>query len=204
MIEKITDYSQYDRPPYLAEQFVGTNLSEALKGSDHQAEDLETAAYDVLTKIWIDTAEGAQLDLVGKHLDLPRQARDDASYRTLLKVKAEVNISSGQPEVLLKVSKTLYNATEAEIKFRYPAKVELWQDGDIGLYLFFDLADDEGDIIALGDGSDTLEVSLPDDIAEGLLTDILPAGVGLILTSTLVVDGGFELATEDGDIITVT
>ena len=54
------------------------------------------------------------------------------------------------------------------------------------------------DLMELDDGG-ILELQQPDDIAEDLLFQILPAGVGLLLVSDLILDDETFLFLSDGD-----
>lgn len=164
-----------------------------------QCEDIETAIFEFLNEFSIDTAVGAQLDLIGRLVGLNRNGRDDASYRTLLQIKVEINFSAGTPESLLKAAVALYDASNVQYTPIYPAKVQLWTDGDIGLFQVFNLElDVVNDLMELDDGG-ILELQQPDDIAEDLLFQILPAGVGLLLVSDLILDDETFLFLSDGD-----
>lgn len=64
---------------------------------------LEDALYAVLTGVNLDTAVGAQLDLIGKILKTPRLGLDDESYRLRLRVEILVLSSNGHPDDLLAI-----------------------------------------------------------------------------------------------------
>lgn len=165
---------------------------------------LETAIFELLNEFNIDNGSGITLDIIGKVLGLERQGRIDEAYRTLLKIKAEINFSSGTPEAIIKTAISLYNATDVQLVTIPPAKIQLWQDGDIGLYLEYDLElDVPGDLMELDDGG-TMILWQPDDIAEDLLYQVLPAGVGLLLAYNLILDDGGFMELDDSEFMIVT
>jgi len=195
---KIDDYTIYTN--LLQQQFKDKEKFVAvINALADECEQIEQAIYEFLTEFSIDTAVGEQLDLLGRIVGLNRDGREDASYRTLLKIKIDINFSAGTPEALIKTAVALYEATDVQYVPIYPAKVQLWTNGNIGLYQTFELElDVPGDLMELDDGG-ILELQLPDDIAEDLLYQILPTGVGLILTDDLILDDGFFLLLSDGE-----
>lgn len=72
-----------------------------------QSQDLEEAAQTLLAIVDINTAEGAQLDLLGRVVQQQRLGASDAIYRMYLKARILVNRSGGSPEHLYKVFNAL-------------------------------------------------------------------------------------------------
>lgn len=63
-------------------------------------------AQDVLTGFDLDSAIGAQLDVIGAILKQPRQAFDDDRYRTLLKIKGKLVLrSTGTGENVIAIAR---------------------------------------------------------------------------------------------------
>jgi len=60
-----------------------------------QIQDIEDALWDLYTKRGVDTAEGAQLDVLGVIVGQPRNGLDDTDYRTRIKVRIRLNRASG-------------------------------------------------------------------------------------------------------------
>jgi hypothetical protein len=58
-------------------------------------QDLDDGIFQVLIGIWIDGAEGVQLDGIGEILDLPRGGWTDSTYRTFLRAQILVYRSLG-------------------------------------------------------------------------------------------------------------
>ena len=88
----------------LASQYKGKPLIEGLLAAfTAQVQALEDALYQLATNRYLDTAEGVQLDTLGKVLVLPRGAAGDPEYRQMLAAKIRVVHSSGTHEELLSV-----------------------------------------------------------------------------------------------------
>lgn len=58
-------------------------------------QDLSDAIYQVLIGIWLDSAEGVQLDEIGVILDTPRRGWTDPAYRAILRAQIIVYRSLG-------------------------------------------------------------------------------------------------------------
>lgn len=196
-LEKNTDYRDF--LDLLAQQYKSKSNFVSMLGSfADQYNDIETALFEIRDEFFLATASGVQLDIIGEILGLPRDGRDDESYRTLLFLKGELNFSAGTPESLIKAAAGLYNASRVEYVPIYPAKIRLWTNGTIGAYQFFDMSLDTGsDLLLLDDGNPVL-LRLPDEVADGILYDIIPAGVGLLLADSLILDDDGFLFLDDG------
>lgn len=165
--------------------FADTNVIEGIaKGDDPQYNELEQAFFDILNNVWLDTAVGIQLDVLGEILDVPRAGKDDASYRTLLELKTRVNRSYGQVNLILDAVKILYQATTALYIPNYPAGFEIQHDGTSGLFLLEDLVTlgTAENIITIS-GSENIQVRSSDTVAQELIDAIIPAGVEGIITA---------------------
>jgi len=181
-------YSEFNQPPYLLEQFRDTEVALLAAVPDRQFQELEAAAQALFTDMWIDSASGKQLDLIGVHVGLLRYGRIDASYRTLLKLKAWVNNTAGTPESLIKVAREIFSATYVKYSQIQPAKVQLLQNGQLGVYQQTEILLSTGDLLVDHTG-EVLCFQEPDDLPESILLDLLPSGVGLII--------GYEFLVED-------
>lgn len=66
-----------------------------------QVQELEDAAFDVMTSRLVGSAVNAQLDLLGKLVGESREGRDDDGYRVAITARIAVNRSSGTgPEIV--------------------------------------------------------------------------------------------------------
>lgn len=202
MIEQITDYSVRNKPPYLIQFLRDSNFVDLLKPNDTQFNEIENTLYDLLLNMWIDTAEGEQLDVLGIHLDLPRDGREDENYRILLKVKAAVNTGSGEPEILIQTIKQLFNSENVEYTPVYPAKVQIWTDSELNLFIKFNMELDDAGLMELENG-DILELDQPDNLANDIILQVLPAGVGLLIAHTFIWDDNTPVYLDNGDTMIV-
>lgn len=198
---KINDYGEFNLPPYLIEFFrKAQSINGILDAADEQFNDLETAAFAMFTEVWIADAVGEQLDVLGIHVGLRREGRDDDSYRTLLILKIFINIAGATPNAFISAVKNLFGATIVELDFRPPAKVEVLQNGSINLFIQGNIEDDVGDLLIDNNGNSII-FSQPDDISEDILYDMLPNGVGLLIGAFLIDDvGDFIIDNEDNNI----
>lgn len=169
-----------------------------LKPSLNQANDLETALFEIRDEYKIDNAIGVQLDILGEIIGIEREGREDDSYRTILKVKASINNGGGTPEKLILTATELYDSENVQYTPVYPASVELWSDGNVGLFLEFDLITEAGEDVELEQGDITLLGAEPDDIAEDLLEEVLPSGVSLQIMDDLITETGELVSLENG------
>lgn len=85
-----------DAAGLLLSQFQGRPRIEAfLRALLAGVQDLDDGIYQVLIGIWIDGAEGVQLDELGEILALPRAGWPDTTYRTFLRAQVLVYRSEG-------------------------------------------------------------------------------------------------------------
>ena len=180
---QITDYSIYDLPPYLLQQFVGTDIATFCRIFNRQFNDFEAAAFTIINGFSIANASGNMLDVWGIRLGLSRQGLPDANYATLLQVQAYINHGVINVETLLTVIRALFDTTNVKYIPNYPAKVTVNEAGALGLFLYVNwvdngmnqLVDNLGDILLLQE---------LDSAEPTLLAEIMPAGVGLIINYT--------------------
>jgi hypothetical protein len=92
---------------------------------------IENEIENLIENRLITTAIGRQLDLLGEILNEPRLTRADDEYRSALYFKIFINISSGEPEVLITVLKTITGADHVRLIEYYPATVFMSTDGTI-------------------------------------------------------------------------
>lgn len=170
MVDKVDDYSNFNKPPWLIEFFKGSNITGILEAADRQFNDLENAAFDFFSEIWLENAEGEQLDVLGDIVGINRNGRNDTDYKAVIQMKIEINVSSGQPERLIQAVRLLYGKEGIEYYPNYPAKIRIYVEDQ--------------------------EYTL--DEAQILLA-IVPAGVGLILSEELTTEASEYLTTEAGE-----
>lgn len=89
---------------------------------------LETAIQEVLVAFDIDTATGAQLDVLGRRANVARGALDDTAYRPKVKAGLVANMSGTPDQVLGQVREYLGTGT-ALYKPTYPGKYKIVAGG---------------------------------------------------------------------------
>ena len=115
----------------LIEQYKNAdNLKSILSAKSAQANSLEQAIFEVRDLIYLDTATGKQLDILGKIWDVPRMGMADEQYRDAIQRKIALKISGTIPEII-NILKSLYSATYVEYYSQYPAKYLLITDANI-------------------------------------------------------------------------
>lgn len=90
----------------------------------------QNSMFQLLDERGISTAIGAQLDLIGKIVDMPRNGLSDEAYRTMLYFKAALNNSEGTPNEILSSVKIVTQADSTRLWEHYPACVYVYTDGD--------------------------------------------------------------------------
>lgn len=87
---------------------------------------LEDAAWSVLMDKWLDTAEGAQLDNLGRIVGQPRGGFDDATYRRWLAARILLNRTSGTIPEILQIAEQVVDAPGVtHVYDRWPAAIEI-------------------------------------------------------------------------------
>lgn len=173
--KQITDYTIFNKNPWLIAFFKNSNLVDILESNDTQFNELEDVFYQLLLEMWLDTAIGEQLDVLGIHIGIDRDGRTDSEYRAVLISQININVSSGEPEALIDAVRILFNTSNVLYKPEYPAKVIIWTDATLPVT------------------PAQLEIILRS------LLDIVPSGVGLLWSDNLIDHTGDLIVTETGD-----
>lgn len=142
----------------LIEQFKPRpNINKVVEVLIGRVQQVENAASPLLTRRSIDTAENAQLDIVGEIAGQPREGRTDSEYRTAIRTRIQLNKSNGEPETLITALRFFSNPTVAQYLEVYPAAVRMYTDG----------------------------TTLPEDLT-GRIKTIAPVAVSVLVTTTLL------------------
>ena len=105
----------------LLTQYKDTNLVDYLTPFLTQLQELEDVFFDIRAILTnIEDQVGEQLDLLGRLVGQPREGRTDAVYILWIQARILVNKSSGLPDELLQVLRTLM-ANEISYEGSYPA-----------------------------------------------------------------------------------
>lgn len=116
----------------LIEQFKNKeNLTKLLNAFIESFQELEYVFGDLYYERWLDEAVGVQLDGLGDIVGPSREGRSDDEYRELIRFYTAVNMSSGEWEILMAITKELTFATEVRIRGLFPARVSIYTNGSI-------------------------------------------------------------------------
>lgn len=85
----------------LQQLFGKTRLEGVAAALGVELQSLEDGVYQLLSEVNLDTGVGAQLDLIGKVLGVPRLGLSDENYRVRLRVEILVRASRGTIDDLL-------------------------------------------------------------------------------------------------------
>ena len=85
-------------------------------------QELEDAAWQLLTERDLDSAVGVQLDVLGRLVDEPRDGRADDQYRPFIRARILINRSNGLPEEVLTIVRVALGASiEVHLREHFPA-----------------------------------------------------------------------------------
>lgn len=94
-----------------------------------ELQELSDAIYDVMTEIDVNSAVGAQLDLLGKIYGRSRDGYGDEAYRSLLKMQIGINVSNGTINPMIAIIKSVTDSTKVDMFEDYPAAVSAVVNG---------------------------------------------------------------------------
>lgn len=170
-IKTYNDFKEYTTE-LIPEQFNGTDVEKLLFINDPQLQEIQNTAMDLLRKYWLDTAEGTQLDVLGKYVFVERLDKTDDLYRRAISAQIGINVSTGTREAIINAIKALYNASQVTLTYIYPAKIGISENGD--------------NIAFTQDFKNTIE-------------QIAPAGVGLLYQQQLLTASATVVPSGAGD-----
>ncbi len=87
-------------------------------------QELEQHAFEVLQAFDLETAAGAQQDVVGGLVGMLRDGRSDIAYRAYIKAKILANASDGAVETILKIARTLLGPDILSLTYEHGRVVE--------------------------------------------------------------------------------
>lgn len=131
-VTKVTDH-EAQGVALLISQFRDKPFIEILvKALMTQVQEIEDALFDLLVKRTIDTAVGAQLDVIGKIVGQKRGTFAEETYRTFIRGRVLVNRSSGTTDQMVALVNTLL-PTGASLVVReyYPAAFQIEVIGSV-------------------------------------------------------------------------
>jgi hypothetical protein len=120
VLEKITDYNE-KLSLFLTQFQDSTKLNGIMSVVYNRANDIETALFEIRDEMSVDMAIGAQLDILGRIFNEDRQGRNDTDYRAAIQQKG-VTIYSGEPEGIIDILKSIFEASYVYYHTLYPGK----------------------------------------------------------------------------------
>lgn len=113
----------------LLEQFKQkTKAIEIMKSISKRSKDIEDAAFEIRNLFWINTAEGDQLDVLGKIHGIARDGRNDADYRDVIEVQIIINNGSGEHEIIIELVTSIFGVTSVQLLYLGKANLQIWAD----------------------------------------------------------------------------
>jgi hypothetical protein len=99
---------------------VSTKLKGLLEAGLYQGQTIEEALFEMRDGLWIRSAQGVQLDLLGRVYREQRQGREDEAYRQAIAVRA-ASVVNGTPDEIVTFLKLAFGFTSAIYTPEYPA-----------------------------------------------------------------------------------
>lgn len=162
MIEHKPDLAQEAVDKLLGVLKDKPRIEELLRILTAQLQELEDVHRDLLTNRLVDTAEGEQLDVLGRIVKQPREGRDDDTYRLWIKARTVLNRSAGRPPDIALIMSLVLEGRELHLVPGYPASFRIEVHGATDA----ETAADAADILHLATGAgigSELITSLADD-----------------------------------------
>ncbi len=125
MTTQITDHVA-EALTRLKEQFKGqANYIALLEALIAPCQDIEDAFWSLLTERFLDTAVGAQQDIIGKIVGQPRNGLSDDDYPAYLRARIATNRSNGLVEDLIRITQLIVDDDNVTVVVdqQYPAAV---------------------------------------------------------------------------------
>jgi hypothetical protein len=123
-LSRITDHVQQGLALLLGQYRDKPRLAALLSSYLRRVQELEDAAWDTIVKRFVDDAEGAQLDGIGRIVGEVRQGRDDTTYRLFILARIRVNLSFGHGDDVIDVM-NLVEAADFVLREFYPATMHV-------------------------------------------------------------------------------
>lgn len=121
----------------LASQFKGkVNISKIMSVIGDEMDEIETMFLQLLNDRAIDVAQGEQLDVIGRFLNLSRGSDNDPDYRAKLYTKIDINNCSGTPDEVIDITLSVLGIDSLKYQEVNPGKVRLtlfndtWPDAE--------------------------------------------------------------------------
>jgi hypothetical protein len=129
--DKITDHKDRGDSRWTSQYSDAERLKGWTRVWSGRIQQLEDAAYTLLTDRWVDDAAGQQLDEIGEIVGEPRLGRTDEDYKFAIDTRISINRSGGEPERIIEYLRRITGASQVIFKEIYPAKAEIFVQGEL-------------------------------------------------------------------------
>jgi len=129
-ITHITDYFERAQDRLISQFKEKPNINLLLSVMVQPLQEFENVLIEVLRDRWIDTAQGVQLDGLGKILGVERQGMTDDQYRDALRLQIGINTSTGIASVIIDIVGIITQSTLVEMSEYFPACIDIYVNGD--------------------------------------------------------------------------
>lgn len=103
-LARIDDHAESGVSLLLQEYKDRPRIDALIRSVLNRVQEVEDATWDVLMSRVVDTATGAQLDIIGRIVRQPRISTDDETYRARIKTKIRANRSGARPDDIIEVA----------------------------------------------------------------------------------------------------
>lgn len=118
---------QADAVNRLVQQYKQPKIEALVSALAAPAQDLEDALIQLYSQRWVNTAVGAQLDVLGKIVGIDRGGFSDDFYRLLIASRVLINRSNGGPEDIYAVFASIISpGVTMALHYYQPAAFELF------------------------------------------------------------------------------
>lgn len=117
---------------HLIDFFRKPRWSALLESICVQTQDVEDVLFQVLVAFYVESAEGEQLDFLGKSVGERRANRADEDYRTAVRARMLVNRSDGKAEQLCEILTTLFPSAAVTLDEYFPASIVIELEAELG------------------------------------------------------------------------
>jgi hypothetical protein len=172
---KATDIAANGEARLLPEFSQSLKIKALLKSLIGAIQPTEDTLFEVMNKTGIDTAEGVQLDRIGKLLRVGRGADTDTEYRQNLYSKISINSSKANPESVLNLTRFVTGSEAVTLGETYPAEFHVNVVGGVTAPdNFLDLVSPIGVGSYLSTVPEDVEYWIPSEEGDGSTAGVLP------------------------------
>jgi hypothetical protein len=125
-LEHVTDHEEQAYGLFIDQFAEKPRLAALLASYTQEIQELEDAIWAVRVGRFLDNAEGAQLDVIGKLVGEPREGRADNIYKILINGKIRTNWSLGRPKDVIETMRLVQGpANSHRYHSVFPASFEV-------------------------------------------------------------------------------